>query len=89
MMEKIDQDFVRSKINNINGIVHVEIKESFLLDVVELLNVNIIKLDQFIEEYVNLIVKVNQEILKNQLLPEEKREKFPIYKKYKNKLEFE
>ena len=82
MMEKIDQDFVRSKINNINGIVHVEIKESFLLDVVELLNVNIIKLDQFIEEYVDLIVKVNQEILKNQLLPEEKREKFPIYKKY-------
>ena len=79
MMEKIDQDFVRSKINNINGIVHVEIKESFLLDVVELLNVNIIKLDQFIKEYVDLIVKVNQEILKNQLLPEEKREKFPIY----------
>lgn len=89
MMEKIDQDFVRSKINNINGIVHVEIKESFLLDVVELLNVNIIKLDQFIEEYVDLIVKVNQEILKNQFLPEKKREKFPIYKKYKNKLEFE
>ena len=89
MMEKIDQDFVRSKINNINGIFHVEIKESFLLDVVELLNVNIIKLDQFIKEYVDLIVKVNQEILKNQLLPEEKREKFPIYKKYKNKIEFE
>ena len=50
MTEKIDQDFIRSKINTINGIVHVEVKEGFLLDVVELLNVNSIRVDQFIEK---------------------------------------
>ena len=48
MTERIDQDFIRSKINKINGIVHVEVKEGFLLDVVELINVNSISLDQFI-----------------------------------------
>lgn len=88
MTEKIDQDFIRSKINTINGIVHVEVKEGFLLDVVELLNVNSIRLDQFIEKYFDLIVELNQEILKNQLLPEDKRDKFLIYKKYHNQLEF-
>lgn len=88
MTERIDQDFILSKINKINGIVHVEVKESFLLDVVELLNINSIRLDQFIEKYLDLIVKLNQEILKNQLLLENKREKFPIYKKYNNRLEF-
>lgn len=87
MTERIDQDFIRSKINKINGIVHVEVKEGFLLDVVELINVNSISLDQFIEKYLDLIVKLNQEILKNQLLPENKRDKFPIYKKYNNRLE--
>ena len=29
MTEKIDEDFIRSKINKINGIVYVEVKESF------------------------------------------------------------
>ena len=64
------------------------LKKVFLLDVVELLNVNSISLDQFIEKYLDLIVQLNQEILKNQLLPENKRDKLPIYKKYNNRLEF-
>ncbi|MFQ7800856.1 MAG: hypothetical protein ACLRHW_15270 [Coprobacillus cateniformis] len=85
MMEKIDQDFVRSKINNINRHCSCGDKESFLLDVVELLNVNIIKLDQFIKEYVDLIVKVNQEILKTNYCPRKKGKNFPSIKSIKIK----
>lgn len=72
MLEKIDSNFISSKINNINGVFHVELKDSFLRDVVELLDVCNIRSNLFIEKYLDLIVDLNQEILKNQALPPKK-----------------
>lgn len=89
MLEKIDSNFISSKINNINGVFHVELKDSFLRDVVELLDVCNIRTNLFIEKYLDLIVDLNQEILKNQALPPKKREKYLVYKKYDNRHKFE
>ena len=37
MSTKINQTIIKDKVKNINGIVQVEVKESFLLDVIEVL----------------------------------------------------
>lgn len=89
MVEKIDEYVISSKIKNINGIINVDAQESFLLDVVELVNAKLITVDQFIEKYLDLIVKINKEVLRNQLLPVKKRPKFPIRNKFNDQLEFE
>lgn len=89
MVGKINENVISSKIKNINGIIHVDTQESFLLDVVELVNAERIAVEQFIEKYLDLIVKLNKEILKKQLLPEKKRKKFSIRNEFNNQLEFE
>lgn len=76
MIEKIDEYVINSKIKNINGIINVDAQENFLLDVVELVNAKRITVDQFIEKYLDLIVKINKEILRNQLLPVKKGQNF-------------
>lgn len=76
MVKKIDENVVSSKIKDINGIINVDAQESFLLDVVELVNTESITIDQFKEKYLDLIEKINKEILRNQLLPVKKKEKF-------------
>lgn len=89
MVKKIDENVVSSKIKDINGIINVDAQESFLLDVVELVNTESITIDQFKEKYLDLIEKINKEILRNQLLPVKKRKNFPIRNEFNNQLEFE
>ena len=89
MSTKINQTIIKDKVKNINGIVQVEVKESFLLDVIEVLKADFINIEQFKEIYLKLIVKINKKILENYLLPKDEKKKDPLYKEYNNHLEFE
>ena len=88
MCENINQIFVKEKIKYINGMIHVEARESFLQDVVELLTANCIEIEDFTRNYRDFITSLNETLLKNYFLPEKKRKRYPIYKKFKNYFEF-
>ena len=88
MSTKINQTIIKDKVKNINGIVQVEVKESFLLDVIEVLKADFINIEQFKEIYLKLIVKINKKILENYLLPKDEKKKDPLYKEYNNHLCF-
>lgn len=89
MSTKNNQTIIKDKVKNINGIIQVEVKESFLLDVNEVLKADVINIEQFKEIYLELIVEINKKILENYLLPKDEREKDPLYKEYNNHLEIE
>ena len=85
--EKVGKITITELTNNIDSALQVKYKENFLIDVDELLNQEFLNKDQFYSTCSWLIQDINSTIQENLSLPERKREKYPVYKKYNNKKE--